>query len=312
MIDAEKAVNQDLQKYQESGGEITYPFPVTAFALKVFGLDIQYEDFCNIFESQEYDPRELFGCLFPDGHDFFGLEKVIVINTNRAPFSLGDTIIHEQFYIENAERQTIAHEIGHYSGRYVHEEGEQLRLFEDRIVADAPTSILVYPPGEEVFANKYARYLLMPEKEVRELIVKNELHGTIDLRNQARLLMDHFGVTQFMVEIRLNELQIYFVNGVYIRKANRFRGKSYTKEDLLVMIDLAIPYDLQPGYYDFDNIVGVYNKATGETRASGPLYMAFWRLMQGVYDDKFPDVFERRVAELTQIEQGKKNSAISA
>jgi hypothetical protein len=305
--DPENAVKADLERYCQLGGRMTYPFPVVDFAMRVFGLDVQYEDFCQVFSSGEYDLRELYGCLFPDGHFFCGMDKIILINTNRAPFRLGDTIIPEEFYIENAERQTIAHETGHYCGHYRYEKDEQMEMFKDRVVADAPVSILVYPPGEEVFANKYSRYLLMPETEVRRLIAERELHGTIDLRNQGRLFTEKFGVTQFMVEIRLNELQIYFVNGVYIRKANRFHGKPYSATDLLSLMDLARDYDMQPGYYDFDSIVSLYNEITGETRASAPLYFAFWRLMQGLYDDRFPEVFEKRVAELVRLEAAKKN-----
>jgi hypothetical protein len=36
----------------------------------------------------------------------------------------------------------------------------QLDLFEPTIFVDHPTSIIVYPVGEETFANKYARELL--------------------------------------------------------------------------------------------------------------------------------------------------------
>jgi len=303
MTDPLQAVTLDLEKYQAIEGRITFPFPVEDFAMRVFGLDIQYEDFVQVFHSEEYDPQELFGCLFPDGRYFGGFDKVILINTNRAPLKLGDTIIHERFYIKNAERQTIAHEIGHYSYRYEQEEGEQLRMFEDNVIADSGTSIIVYPKGEEVFANKYSRLLLMPEEELRSFIAGRGLHGTIDLRESAQAFIDHFGVTQFMVEIRLNELGIRFLNGVYIRKPNRFKNQSYSAQNLLALIDLAYKYDLQPNYYDMDNMVGLYNKATGEVRASGPLYMAFWRIMRGNYDDKYPEVFERRIVTLTKLEQ---------
>ena len=44
-------VEQDLHKYEQLGGIIKYPFPIEDFALKVFGLDIQYEDFNNVFTS---------------------------------------------------------------------------------------------------------------------------------------------------------------------------------------------------------------------------------------------------------------------
>jgi hypothetical protein len=31
--------------------------------------------------------------------------------------------------------------------------------------------------------------------------------------------------------------------------------------------------------------------------------MAFWRIMRGNYDDKYPEVFERRIVALTKLEQ---------
>ena len=63
-MDIYDCVEQDLQKYEKLGGTIRYPFPIEDFALKVFGLDIQYEDFNNVFTSSTYDPQELFGVFF--------------------------------------------------------------------------------------------------------------------------------------------------------------------------------------------------------------------------------------------------------
>jgi hypothetical protein len=40
---------------------------------------------------------------------------------------------------------------------------------------------------------------------------------------------------------------------------------------------------------------------TGESRASAPLYYAFDRIIKGKYDKKFPEVFAKRIAELTDF-----------
>ena len=114
----EEQAKRDLDKYVLLGGTIKFPFPIEDFALRVFELDIQYENFDDVFESDLYNPSEIFGCLFPDGYYFQGIDKIILINTNRAPFYLGNQLIPEKYYKDNAERQTIAHEVGHYSKNY--------------------------------------------------------------------------------------------------------------------------------------------------------------------------------------------------
>lgn len=290
----EKEIDNDLQRYELLGGTVKYPFPIEDFALRVFGLDIQYENFDNVFESNLYNPNEIFGCLFPDGYKFQGIDKIILINTNRAPFYLGCQLIPEEYYKDYAERQTIAHETGHYSKNYS-ERGIQLKLFEKKVKGDTASSIIIYPKEEETYANRYARLLLMPEKEVITLIARKNILGTIDLVTHAPIFTEYFGVTQFMVEIRLNELEIPFINGVYIKRTSRFRGKAYASEDLLALLDIAERFGTEHGYYDFESIAITYNKLRSQNRASAPLYMVYWRMMRGDYDSKYPDVFERRI-----------------
>jgi Zn-dependent peptidase ImmA (M78 family) len=303
MITPKDAVIKDLETFKNLGGEIKYPFPVDEFAIKVFGLDIHYEDFGKVFSSNDYDPKELFGCLFPDNYFFCEMDKIILINSNRAPFKIGDQIVPKEYYEKNSERQTIAHEIGHYSGKYVHNKETQTELFPKPIKTDAGTSILIYPKEEETYASKYAKELLVPKEELKKLIAKNNIHGTIDLRSQAILFTEYFGVTQFMIEIRLNELKIHFINGVYIKKANRFKGEDYTEKELLTLIDLvAEKFNMDLSYYDSDSIVDIFNKIAETHRASGPLYMTFNRLMKGDYD-KFPNVFEKRISKLIEIDK---------
>lgn len=305
MKDAKKAVESDLAYFVANGGLIKYPFPIEDFALRTFGLDIQYEDFDDVFESAEYDPKELFGCLYPDRRFFQGIDKLILINTNRKPFELAGKQIDPIYWADYAERQTIAHEVGHYSDQYRHNVDTQLDLFEPTIFADAATSVIVYPVGEETFANKYSRELLMPSEIVIKFINKRGITGTFDLNSIIVDIKKKFGVTQFMIEIRLNELGIHFYNGVYIKNRNRFPYVKYTEDDLLTLIDVVKKYSLTHPYYDADNFVREYNMATGETRASAPLYYAFNRIIKGKYDSKFPSVFEKRITELADFDINK-------
>jgi Zn-dependent peptidase ImmA (M78 family) len=248
-----------------------------------------------------YDAGDLFGCLYPDHCPFQGIDKIILINSDRKPFILSGKEIPKEYWIDHADRQTIAHEIGHYSDKYVHNRDIQLELFDPLIVADAPTSIIVYPFGEETFANKYSRSLLMPEDEVRKFITKKGLSGTFDINSVVFETRTFFGVTQYMVEIRLHELGIHFYNGIYIKRRNKFPYQEYTEQSLLTLIDVAKEYDMVHPYYDADNFTKKYNLITGETRASAALYYAFSRILKGKYDKRFPSVFEKRVADLADF-----------
>jgi hypothetical protein len=300
-LEAKDAVKEDLNLYSEKGGIIKYPFPLEDFALRTFNLDIQYEDFTIIFDDTSYDPKELYGCLFPDGKFFQGIDKVILINTNRSPFYLGGKEIKKEYYSDYSERQTIAHEIGHYSDRFLRNVNKQPSLFGNTISADTPSSVIVYPKNEETFANKYSRELLMPDDRVIEFIQKKELSGTFDLNIIIDEIKKLFGVTQFMIEIRLHEMGIHFLNGIYIKNINKYKYQKYTVDDLLVLIDVAKEYGLRHPYYDAQNFVKAYNLATGETRASGALVMTLWRIMKGRYD-KYPEVFEKRVTDLVDVD----------
>jgi hypothetical protein len=306
-MDAQIAVQFDLETFVKKGGNITYPFPIEEFALRVFGLDIQYEDFSKVFALSGYDAGDLFGCLYPDNCPFQGIDKIILVNSDRKPFILSGKEIPKEYWIEHADRQTVAHEVGHYSDRYVHNRDVQLGLFNPLIIADAPTSIIVYPPSEETFANKYSRLLLMDEDAVRKFITKKGIFGTFDINAAISEMREFFGVTQYMVEIRLHELGIHFYNGIYIKKRNKFPYQGYTESSLLTLIDVAKEYGMVHPYYDADNFTKKYNIRTGETRASAALYYAFFRILKGKYDKRFPSVFEKRVADLADFNLDKFN-----
>lgn len=301
MVDFEEAIRKDIEKYKQNDGFVSYPFNIEDFAIKVFRLDVQYDDFDLLIDKKEHDPRDFFGILFPETDPLSGFERVIYINTNRNPFKLGNFVVPKEYYIKDADRQTIAHEVGHYSDKYIHNKIKQESLFPELFVDD-PTSIIVYPKEAEVFANKYARNLLIPEYELKQIINKNDLHGTIDLRENIKLFTDFFGVTQFLIEIRLNELNIHFNNGVYIKKLNKTKGSDYSEKELHVLLEIGKKYDFQVSYYDADSFVGLFNKITGGTRASGPLYMAYKRLMDGDYDSKYPELFDKRIKMLIEYE----------
>ena len=299
---ANEAVIVDLAKYVEAGGTVVYPFPVEDFALRVFGLDVQYEDFANVFSSDQYEPGDLFGCLFPPKRYFQGIDNLILVNSARKPFVLAGKEVPKEYYQEFADRQTIAHEVGHYSDTQVHHVESQREMFDPKIHADGAESVIVYPQKQETFANKYARLLLMPEDRVLMLIHKSNLSGTIDLRSTIGLFTEEFQVTQYMIEIRLKELGVHFLNGIYIKNRNRYPYLKYSCDDLITMIDVAKDYSRQHGYYDADSYVKQYNMLTGQTRASGALYMTLWRLMRGNYDDRCPQVFEKRVVDLAEFD----------
>ena len=300
-MDAQTAVKIDLEIFQKKGGKVTYPFPIEEFALRVFGLDIQYENFKEVFSIAGYDAGELFGCLYPDGCQFQGIEKVILVNSERKPFILNGIEIPKEYWFDHAERQTIAHEVGHYSDKYFHNRDMQPGLFGPSIIADDPTSIIVYPVGDETFANKYSRSLLMNEEEVRKFITKKGISGTFDINTIIFEIRKLFGITQYMAEIRLHELGIHFYNGIYIKRRNRFPYQDYTENSLLILIDIVKKYNLVHPYYDADNFTKEYNLLTGETRASAALYYAFLRILNGKYDKHFPSVFEKRIAELSDF-----------
>jgi hypothetical protein len=286
--DVDSVINSDIEHFKRNEGFVEYPFPVEEFALKVFGLDVQYGDFDELFESEQIRTNQIYGCLFPDKHYFFGQDKLILVNENREHFVIGELVVPDEFYKEGSERQTIAHEIGHYADLH-----HNPSLFVHTQVNDAPT-ILLHDPANESFANKYARRLLMPETEVKRVKSDNEILGSIDMLSHAALFKRHFGVTQFMVEVRLKELNISFINGVYINKHRRSRGKPYSEGDLMALANLSFPYDMAPNYADCERIAVEYNKLREQDRDGGSLYMAIWRINTGHYD-RFEKLLELRM-----------------
>lgn len=289
MNDIEKILREDLKKFLLNGGKISYPFPVEDYALKVYGLDVQYTNFEEEFKSNVTNPKEIYGALYPDNHYYHDQDKVILININREPFIIGDLIIPKELYWDNSERQIIAHEIGHYC-----EMKNDPDLFSNKRRYDDAPSILLSNPKKEIFANKYARKLIMPEQEVFTLKSNKEILGPINILSESKYFKDYFGVTQFMLEIRLKELNISFINGFYINRNQKTKGDKYTEEDLLTLVNLAFEYNLNPHYGDCEKIAILYNKLREQDRDAGSLYMVIWRINNGYYD-KFESVAELRI-----------------
>lgn len=272
-------INQDLKDYKDKGGNISYPFDALKFALINFDLDVQYD-----------------AKSFGDDNKKAGLirikEKTIIINPNREDFKIGEFIVPKELYIKESENQTIAHEIGHYS-KYKYDCKNENTLF-DANYKHSYSNILLN--GEE-FANKYARNLLIPKNELHKFLKENNIEKTIDLlRQNGKLIREHFGVTEFMLEIRLKELKIPFINGYYIPDQFEKNYKKYSEENLLKLMEISIGngFGLNPDYGDSEKIAYLYNKITGENRDSGSLYMTTWRIANGKYD-YFERICEKRM-----------------
>ena len=272
-----KIIEQNLKDYENKGGIIKYPFPVIDFAFRNFGLDVQYDE--RLFSK------------YKNKAGMINIKKsVININPKREDFKIGDFVVPKEFYIEESENQIIAHEIGHYV-KYKNIDNKD--LFDKAYYVDEYSNIMF---NNEVFANKYARNLLIPKDELKKFLSKNEMIGTIDLIRESAVIRKHFGVTEFMLEVRLKELKIPFVNGYYIPDQLKKDNLIYSRENLLTLMEISIGngYGLTPNYGDAEKIVYLYNKATGENRDSGPIYMTLWRIARGKYDH-FAEICERRL-----------------
>ncbi|MGE5682721.1 MAG: ImmA/IrrE family metallo-endopeptidase [Bacillota bacterium] len=96
---------------------------------------------------------------------------------------------------ENRRRFTCAHELGHYIYRLNNDQiGETFEWIDFRGLDSSSGK-----REEEIFANTFAANLLMPEKEVRLQLKKNN----------KILLPIHFGVSDEALENRLKNLSIY-------------------------------------------------------------------------------------------------------
>ena len=274
-------VNKNLKDYKKKGGKISYPFDASKFALINFGLDIQYD-----------------ALSFGGDNGKAGLirikEKTIIINPDRADFKIGEFIVPKELYIKESENQTIAHEIGHYAQYEENRKNYGNVLFGEENYKDSYPNILL---NGEIFANKYARNLLMPKNELEKFLKENDIKETINLlKHDGELIRKYFGVTEFMLEVRLKELKIPFINGYYIPDQLKSGYKKYSEENLLKLMQISIGngFGLNPDYGDSEQIAYLYNKITGENRDSGSLYMTIWRISNGKYD-YFKRICEKRI-----------------
>ena len=133
---------------------------------------------------------------------------------------------------------------------------------------------------------------------MEKFLKENYIKGTIDLlKHDGELIRKYFGVTEFMLEVRLKELKIPFINGYYIPDQLKSSYKKYSEENLLKLMQISIGngFGLNPDYGDSEQIAYLYNKITGENRDSGSLYMTIWRIANGKYDNYFESVCEKRI-----------------
>ena len=244
-------VNKNLKDYKDKGGKISYPFDASKFALINFGLDVQYD-----------------ALSFGGDNGKAGLikikEKVIIINPDREDFKIGEFVVPKKLYIKESENQTIAHEIGHYAQYEENRKNYGNTLFgEENYYRDSYSKILL---NGEKFANKYARNLLIPKNELEKFLKENDIKGTIDLlKHDGELIRKYFGVTEFMLEVRLKELKIPFINGYYIPDQLKSSYKKYSEENLLKLMQISIGngFGLNPDYGDSEQIAYLYNKIHG-------------------------------------------------
>ena len=270
-------IEKNLTNYINKGGIIKYPFPVADFAIRTFGLNVIYDE--KLFSK------------YKNKAGMINIKKSIInINPKREDFKIGDFVVPKELYIEESENQIIAHEIGHYV-KYVNIDSRE--LFDKAYYVDEYSNIMF---SNEVFANKYARNLLVPKDELNKFLGKNEIIGTIDILRESSIIRKYFGITEFMLEVRLKELKIPFVNGYYIPDQLKKDNLIYSRENLLKLLEISIGngFGLSPDYGDAEKIVYLYNKATGENRDSGPIYMTLWRIANGKYDH-FEEICERRL-----------------
>lgn len=273
----ENIIEKNLKDYKDKDGIIKYPFPVVDFANRNFGLDVQYN--INLFSQ------------YKNKAGMINIKKsVININPKREDFKIGNFVVPKDLYIEESENQIIAHEIGHYV-KYINTDIKS--FFDKGYYIDEYSNIML---NNEVFANKYARNLLVPKDELKKFLAKNEIIGTIDLIRESSTIRKYFGITEFMLEVRLKELKIPFVNGYYIPDQLKKDNLIYSRENLLKLMEISIGngFGLTPDYGDAEKIVYLYNKVTGENRDSGPIYMTLWRIAKGKYDH-FAEICERRL-----------------
>lgn len=273
----ENIIEKNLKDYKDKDGIIKYPFPVVDFANRNFGLDVQYN--INLFSQ------------YKNKAGMINIKKsVININPKREDFKIGNFVVPKDLYIEESENQIIAHEIGHYV-KYINTDIKS--FFDKGYYIDEYSNIML---NNEVFANKYARNLLAPKDELKKFLAQNEIIGTIDLIRESAIIRKYFGITEFMLEVRLKELKIPFVNGYYIADQLKKDNLIYSRENLLKLMEISIGngFGLTPDYGDAEKIVYLYNKVTGENRDSGPIYMTLWRIAKGKYDH-FAEICERRL-----------------
>lgn len=76
-----------------------------------------------------------------------------------------------------------------------------------------------------------------------------------------------------------------------MNKSSKKRGAKYSHEDLSIVTNFVNNnYNSIPDYSECINVAETFNSQTGQNRDPGAIYMLVWRINNGVYSSKYPDV----------------------
>ena len=192
------------------GRKVSFPVDAEDVFYVVFGLETFY-DSQGILESFG---RDIIGGLYPEGHDFLGRDKRIVVNL--APW-----------FTNFSKRFTIAHEGGHYVLHW-------LRLRHRGGPCCTATGCWA-----EWQANRFAGELLMPAEAVSKALDGKKKGDFVKLEHCRERLRDYFGASEAMVEKRLLDLGYRVVGARYSWASYEwrlFRGEE-SWDDLLKLIE---------------------------------------------------------------------------
>jgi Zn-dependent peptidase ImmA (M78 family) len=200
----EKIAEENLMKYRTYKGEsyIEFPLDIRSVFHHVFGLQTDFVKLPQRNFISEDEANKIRVGLYPDKFFFQGKDKVIVVNTDC-------TNITEEFC-----RFAIAHAGGHYAlhfhGREISSYGVSNSLLHSSESVKPTLSEPIfcnlldrYHPLE-IQANYYASAILVPRGEIFRLVSTQKL---LDLYQQTHVLCQKFGVSERILELRLQQLE---------------------------------------------------------------------------------------------------------
>jgi len=174
---------------------LEFPLDVKKVFRCVFGLQTHFVDLTHEAPVSEVPAHKVLGGLYPEKFFFQGKDKVILINT-------GYEALTTEFC-----RFVIAHVAGHYVLHFGHEEAyKSMELMKPNFALSRPTfcNLLDQHRPLEIQASHYASAILMPRGEIFRLSTSQKL---LDLYGQTHVLCQRFGVSQQILELRLQQLE---------------------------------------------------------------------------------------------------------